>query len=190
MNPPPRAGASHATIFPYGPFAVGDGSSVMLGVQNEREWQAFCVQVLQMPDLAAHPDYARNAARNAARDPLRRLIEDCFARLDAATVTERLALARIAHARVNDLADLWAHPQLQARNRWRTVGSPAGDIPALLPPRVTRSAPPNWRRLSRSITARNHPKIFGASSMRIVTAKRVKARRTPPMSRNEAIPTS
>jgi itaconate CoA-transferase len=133
-DPPPRAGASHATIFPYGPFAVGDGSSVMLGVQNEREWQAFCVQVLQMPDLAAHPDYARNAARNAARDPLRRLIEDCFARLDAATVTERLALARIAHARVNDLADLWAHPQLRARKRWSQVDTEHGPVPALQPP--------------------------------------------------------
>jgi itaconate CoA-transferase len=133
-DPPPRAGASHATIFPYGPFAVGDGSSVMLGVQNEREWQAFCLQVLQLPDLAAHPDYASNAARNAARDPLRRLIEDCFARLDAATVTERLTQARIAHARVNDLADLWAHPQLRARKRWSRVDTEHGPVPALQPP--------------------------------------------------------
>ncbi|MEO8546260.1 MAG: CaiB/BaiF CoA-transferase family protein [Burkholderiaceae bacterium] len=132
--PPPRAGASHATIFPYGPFAVGDGSSVMLGVQNEREWQAFCLQVLGKPELAADPDYASNAARNAARDELRRLIEDCFASLDGVQVAQRLELARIAHARVNDMADLWEHPQLRARARWRSVDTERGPIAALIPP--------------------------------------------------------
>ncbi len=132
--PPPRAGASHATIFPYGPFGVGDGSSVMLGVQNDREWQAFCLQVLQMPELAADPVYASNAARNGARDHLRKLIEDCFAKLDAGQVAQRLEQARIAHARVNDLADLWSHPQLRARKRWTEVDTERGPVPALRPP--------------------------------------------------------
>jgi itaconate CoA-transferase len=97
---------------------------------------------LQMPDLAAHPDYASNAARNAARDRLRCLIEDCFARLDAATVAKRLEQARIAHARVNDLADLWDHPQLRARKRWSEVETEHGPVPALQPPGSPTDAAP------------------------------------------------
>jgi itaconate CoA-transferase len=134
--PPPRAGASHATIYPYGPFAVGDGSSVMLGLQNEREWPAFCSVVLQQPELAQDPRFCSNAGRSAAREALRAIIERCFAGLGAAQVTERLDAARIANARVNTMADVWAHPQLQARGRWTEVGSPAGPVPALLPPGV------------------------------------------------------
>jgi len=132
--PPPRAGASHATIFPYGPFAVGDGSSVMLAVQNDREWQSFCVQVMEAPELADDPLYRANAGRNAARDSLRKRIECCFAALTAEQVARRLDEARIAHARVNTMADLWSHPQLQARRRWTEVATENGPIPALLPP--------------------------------------------------------
>ena len=132
--PPPRAGASHATIYPYGPFAVGDGSSVMLGLQNEREWPAFCSVVLRQPALAQDPRFRRNAGRSAARDALRAIIEACFAELDAAQVTERLDAARIANASVNTMADVWVHPQLRARRRWSEVDSPVGPLPALVPP--------------------------------------------------------
>ncbi len=132
--PPPRAGASHATIFPYGPFALGDGTSVMLAVQNDREWQSFCVSVLQAPELAEDPRYRTNAGRNAERDALRQRIEQCFASLTSAKVAQRLDDARIAHAGVNTLADLWAHPQLRARGRWTEVDTEQGPIPALLPP--------------------------------------------------------
>lgn len=135
-EPPPRAGASHATIFPYGPFAVGEGASVMLAVQNDREWQSFCVQVLQAPELAEDSRYRANAGRNAARDVLRARIEACFATLTAEQVARRLDEARIAHARVNSMADLWSHPQLRARRRWTEVGSESGPIPALVPPGI------------------------------------------------------
>ena len=140
--PPPRAGASHATIYPYGPFAVGDGSSVMLGLQNEREWPAFCSVVLQQPELAQDPRFRSNAGRNAERDALRTIIESCFARLAAAQVTERLDAARIANARVNTMADVWAHPQLRARGRWMEVDSSAGRLPALAPPGFDAAAAP------------------------------------------------
>jgi itaconate CoA-transferase len=131
---PPRSGAAHATIYPYGPFPAGDGGIVMLGLQNEREWQVFCTRVLERPELATDPRFASNAARTAARDALRELIVTAFADLDAAQVTARLDAAQIANARVNTMADVWAHPQLQARRRWVEVGTPAGPVPALLPP--------------------------------------------------------
>ncbi|CAB5682766.1 Formyl-coenzyme A transferase [Delftia tsuruhatensis] len=132
--PPPRTGASHASIYPYGPFEAGDGGTVMLGLQNEREWKAFCDHVLQQPALATDPRFDSNARRNAHRDELAALILAVFAALDAAQVVERLEQAGIANARVNDMAGLWAHPQLAARQRWRSVATPAGPVRALLPP--------------------------------------------------------
>lgn len=134
--PPPRTGASHASIYPYGPFVAGDGRTVMLGLQNEREWKAFCDTVLQQPEVATDARFDSNAQRNAHREALQALILQTFAALTAAQVVERLEAAGIANARVNDMADLWQHPQLQARQRWRTVGTPAGEVPALLPPGV------------------------------------------------------
>ncbi len=131
---PPRTGASHATIYPYGPFLAGDGGSVMLGLQNEREWVKFCEVVLQQPELASDPKFNTNSLRNQNRRLLEQLILDVFANLTAAQVIQRLDDAPIANARMNTMADLWAHPQLQARGRWTEVDSPVGPMPALLPP--------------------------------------------------------
>lgn len=131
--PPPRSAASHATIYPYGPFPAGDGGTVMLGLQNEREWRGFCDKVLLQAGLASDARFDSNARRNENREALRAIIVETFAALSSAQVLERLDMAQIANARMNDMAGLWAHPQLKARDRWRQVGSPAGDIPALLP---------------------------------------------------------
>jgi crotonobetainyl-CoA:carnitine CoA-transferase CaiB-like acyl-CoA transferase len=133
-EPPARMGASHATIYPYGLFPAGDGKTVLLGLQNEREWKAFCAVVLRRPGLAEEERFSSNFRRNAARDELRRIIVDCFAALTAEQVVARLKDARIANARANDMHDVWTHPQLQARGRWREVGSERGPVPALLPP--------------------------------------------------------
>ena len=133
-EPPPRAGASHATIYPYGPFLAGDGKQVMLGLQNEREWQVFCDKVLRQPELARDARFETNAKRSAARPALQALIEGEFAKLSAEQVIARLEDAQIANAQVNTMADVWAHPQLAARQRWVEVNTPAGLVPALLPP--------------------------------------------------------
>jgi crotonobetainyl-CoA:carnitine CoA-transferase CaiB-like acyl-CoA transferase len=133
-EPPPRSGASHATIYPYGPFATGDGKTVMLGLQNEREWEAFCGRVLRQPALADDPRFASNAARSAQREVLHTLIAEAFAALTVDQVVQRLDDAQIANAKVNTMREFWEHPQLAARERWREVGSPVGPLPALLPP--------------------------------------------------------
>jgi itaconate CoA-transferase len=135
-SPPPRAGAAHATIYPYGPFPAGDGKTVMLGLQNEREWELFCTKVLLQPELAKDPRFSSNAVRTAARQELRQMIVDVFSRLTAEQVIERLDSAQIANAHMNDMHDLWQHAQLKARERWVEVGTPAGPMPALLPPGV------------------------------------------------------
>jgi itaconate CoA-transferase len=133
-SPPPRAGAAHATIYPYGPFPAGDGKIVMLGVQNEREWAAFCAAVLEQPELAGDPRYASNALRTAARDELQPRLVARFAQMTSAQLIAKLDAAQIANARVNDMHEVWQHPQLAARRRWTEVATPAGPIPALLPP--------------------------------------------------------
>ena len=134
--PPPRAGAAHATIYPYGPFPAGDGKTVMLGLQNEREWTLFCAKVLRQPDLAIDPRFNSNAARTAARAELAAIIATEFSSLSAEEVIARLDDAQIANAHMNDMHNLWEHPQLKARGRWVEVDTPAGPMPALLPPGV------------------------------------------------------
>ena len=145
--PPPRTGASHATIYPYGPFPTGDGHTVMLGLQNEREWVVFCDKVLGNAALATDERFSSNSRRNTARAALRAIIVDVFAGMTAAQVAARLDDAQIANAQLNTMADLWQHPQLAARGRWRTVGSPAGPIPALLPPGNWGPAPDDGPRM-------------------------------------------
>ena len=135
-TPPPRAGAAHATIYPYGPFPTGDGKTVMLGLQNEREWQEFCARVLKRPELANDERFASNARRVAARDQLHPIILAVFSHLDADAVVARLEEAQIANARMNSMPEVWAHPQLHARERWTEVETPAGSVPALRPPGV------------------------------------------------------
>lgn len=138
--PPPRAGAAHATIYPYGPFPTGGGDTVMLGLQNEREWALFCERVLQRPELAHEPRFASNSARTQDREALRAIIVEVFASLSAEQVIERLEAAQIANARMNDMHAVWQHEQLRARQRWTAVGTPAGPLPALLPPGVPDAA--------------------------------------------------
>lgn len=144
-EPPPRAGASHSTIYPYGPFPTGDGQTVMLGLQNEREWQVFCNQVLELPELAQDERFSANSRRSENREALRELIVQAFASLTAEAVIARLDEAQIANAHVNDMHGVWKHPQLAARQRWTSVGSPAGEIPALLPPGRNKSFTPQMQ---------------------------------------------
>ena len=132
--PPERAGASHATIFPYGPFRAGDGRSVMLGLQNDREWLAFCEKVLQNSLLANDARFKTNALRSANRAELTGLIEQAFSGFSAAQVATKLNEADIANANMNNMHDLWNHEQLRARNRWVPVDTPVGPLPALKPP--------------------------------------------------------
>jgi formyl-CoA transferase len=134
QQPPQRNGAAHATIYPYGPFKAGDGRVVMLGLQNEREWKLFCDIVLRSPELASDSRFDANVRRVENRAALKVVIEQTFASLTAQDVIARLDEAQIANASVNQIGDLWAHPQLHARQRFSTIGSPAGELQALLPP--------------------------------------------------------
>lgn len=131
---PPRTGASHAAIAPYGPYRCGDGGVVFLGIQNEREWERFCSEVLGRPALADDPRFADNPSRVRNRRALGEEIEAVFGGLSSGEVEERLEASGIANARLRDVAGLIGHPQLEARDRWREVGSEAGPLRALLPP--------------------------------------------------------
>ncbi len=131
---PPRSGASHPAIYPYGPFPTGDGKIVMLGLQNEREWVIFCEKVLHRPEVAKDPRFTSVAKRSAARKELDEIIFEVFSTLTIEEVVKRLDEAPIANSRLNDMHDLWAHQQLKDRNRWVEVKSSVGMLPALYPP--------------------------------------------------------
>ena len=133
-TPPARSGASHPTIAPYGPHRAGDGSEVIFGLQNEREWATFCTEVLRRPELARDERFASNSRRVEHRAELTRVIEAGFAPLRAEEVRQRLDAAGIANGKLNSVAAVMDHPQLAARRRWREVGTSAGTVKALLPP--------------------------------------------------------
>jgi itaconate CoA-transferase len=131
---PPRSGAYHATIVPYGPFRAGDGGTVFLSVQNEREFAAFCDRVLRKPELKADGRFSSSPARFRNREAMHAEIDAVFLQLEGSEIIRRLEAADIANARLNDMQGFWAHPQLEARGRWAKVGSPAGELDALRPP--------------------------------------------------------
>lgn len=140
--PPPRSGASHAAIFPYGPFRTGDGDHVLFAVQNAREWEVLCRDVLDQPDLIEDARFASTSARSEHRQELRTIIETAFADMECEGVARKLDAARIANARMRDMAGLWHHPQLAARGRWRQVDTETGAVPALSPVTVPSGTVP------------------------------------------------
>ncbi len=133
-TPPPRTGASHAAIAPYGPFSCGDDKQVFLGIQNQREWTVFCDSVLRQPDLAEDPRFSSNSRRVSHRADLTEAINAIFDTMTSEEVTGRLDSVSIANARLRDLLELAAHPQLEARGRWSQVDSPVGPLRTLIPP--------------------------------------------------------
>lgn len=133
-SPPPRSGAEHASIAPYGPHRAGDGAQVFIGVQNEREWAALCEHVLGRPDLASDPRFCTNPRRVEHRSELTSLLESALAHLTAQQVSDLLEQVGIANARMRTMAEFGEHPQLEARDRWREVDSPVGPVRSMLPP--------------------------------------------------------
>jgi itaconate CoA-transferase len=131
---PPRTGASHAAIAPYGPFECGDGETIFLGLQNEREWERFCEVVLERPALADDERFESNSERVENVDALRQAIEGILAQLSSEEAIERLDEAKIANARMRNVRGFLDHPQLEARDRWKEVGSSVGPLHALVPP--------------------------------------------------------
>ncbi|MDN5915266.1 MAG: CoA transferase [Pseudonocardia sp.] len=131
---PVRAGASHATITPYGPVTTATGEVVNLAVQNEREWVLFCVVVLEQPELATDPRFAGGSARQAHRDELDVIVSDVFAGLGVDEAQRRLDEAGIANARQRTMEEFAEHPQLAARDRWRDTDTPAGPVRMPIPP--------------------------------------------------------
>ncbi|MDO5651152.1 MAG: CaiB/BaiF CoA-transferase family protein [Moraxella sp.] len=132
-SPPPRTGASHATIYPYGYFKVAD-STIIFGLQNEREWEQFCTIVLQDSTLATDTRFDQNSKRSANRDALNIIIDSTLGKLTLQEATQRLDTAKIAYAKVNTVGDVWQHPQLLARQRFVKIHSSAGQLLACLPP--------------------------------------------------------
>jgi itaconate CoA-transferase len=131
---PPRTGAHHATIVPYGPFKAGDGRTVFLSIQNEREFERFCDVVLLNSALKTDSRFSGGPARSGNREAMHAEIDKVFLKLNAEEIIARLEKAGIANAKLNSMQEFWDHPQLAARDRWTEIGSPGGTIRATKPP--------------------------------------------------------
>lgn len=140
----PRTGASHAAIAPYGPYATGDGRTILFSIQNQREWERFCMEVLEKPGVASDARFADNTRRVQNRTALQDEIESVFAGMTASQVAERMEQGQIAYAQLRDLEGFWEHPQLLARGRVAEVESPEGTLPALLPATTSEAWPPRF----------------------------------------------
>jgi itaconate CoA-transferase len=131
---PPRSGPYHSTIVPYGPFKAGDGETVFLSVQNDREFVAFCEKVLNNPLLIRDPRFSSSPARFRNREAFHEEVHKVFRELESEDIVARLEAADIANARLRDMQQFWHHPQLAARGRWAKVGIPGDEIDMLKPP--------------------------------------------------------
>ena len=131
---PPRTGAHHATIAPYGPFRAGDGGTVFLSIQNEREFERFCDVVLGKPALKSDARFSNGPTRAKHRDALHTEIHAVFSGKTSKQIIELLESSGIANAKLNSMQEFWDHPQLEARERWCEIGSPAGPLAAMKPP--------------------------------------------------------
>jgi crotonobetainyl-CoA:carnitine CoA-transferase CaiB-like acyl-CoA transferase len=133
-EPPRRTTLGHPVITPYDAYPTADGVDVVIGVQNDRGWAALATGVLERPDLVTDPDYATNQARVRNRGKVDALVAETTSRMPREELLRRLDEAGVPNASLNDGHGLVAHPQLAERDRWREVGSPVGDLRAILPP--------------------------------------------------------
>lgn len=140
---PERTGSDHASIYPYGAFVTIDKKVIMLGIQNEREWTAFCESVLNRPELASDPRFAKNVSRSTNRAALKEIIEEKFSHFTSEEVATKLDQAQIAFANVNDMPEVWNHPQLHALNRLIDTDTPQGTVKSFKPPGNNSSYEPS-----------------------------------------------
>lgn len=133
-EPPARSGADHASIYPYGAFASADGKTLMLGLQNEREWEVFCRDVIEQGNLFTDPRFNSNALRSQNRKELKDIIQTVFTGLNESSLVDKLNAAQIAFANVNDMQAVWNHPQLNALNRLIITDTPEGEVSSFKPP--------------------------------------------------------
>ena len=143
-SPPPRSGANHASIAPYGPYATGDGRSILFAIQNQREWERFCADVLERPEIASDDRFTDNSRRVQNSAVLRQEIESVFAGLTVEEAAARMERAQVASAELRDVGEFWQHPQLAARGRVGEVASPVGPLPALQPATTSEAWPPRF----------------------------------------------
>jgi crotonobetainyl-CoA:carnitine CoA-transferase CaiB-like acyl-CoA transferase len=135
-------GMSSPAVAPYGAYPTRDGQTVVLGTTNDREWQRLATAIIDRPDLAEDPRFATNTGRCEHRELLNEAIGSWCGQQDLAYIQKTTDDAGIGNSRYNLPSEVVGHPQLRARDRWRQIATPAGEVPSLLPPPVISSFVP------------------------------------------------
>ena len=138
---PGRVGLNHPSIAPYGAYACKGGEQVVISIQNNREWENFCEQVLQRPEFVDAPAYCNNVDRCTNRPALDQEINGVFGQMERADLLQRLQQAKIAFGSVNSVADLAQHQQL----RRTSVATPSGTVELVAPPVIVEREQPSLR---------------------------------------------
>ncbi|WAM12041.1 CaiB/BaiF CoA transferase family protein [Rhodococcus sp. JS3073] len=135
---PEPVGMGSPMVAPYGAYPTADGLTAVLGTTSDREWRRLAADLLGRPDLADDPRYARNDDRVRERTALDAIVAAWCAQRTLAEIQQSADAAGIGNARLNGIRGLAEHPQLAARGRWRNVDTPAGPVPALVPPALAQ----------------------------------------------------
>ena len=120
---PKRMGAAHPTLVPYQAFMCNDGKYINVAVGSERIWGRFC-QGMGREDLKDHPDYATNSVRVNHRGAMVSMLQEIFLTRPVAEWVEDLQAANVPCGPINDLADVFADPQVLARNMYLEMAHP------------------------------------------------------------------
>ena len=138
---PARLGLRHQYITPYGPYLAGDGKYVGVACASQADWEIFCREVVQRPDLLEDERFKTTEARRTHRDALEAIIQTIFLERYSIEWLKRLEAARLPYGSVNGVAEVLAHPQLAARHMIREIDSPVGRVPVLATPLHLSASP-------------------------------------------------
>ena len=120
---PKRMGAAHPTLVPYQAFMCNDGKYINVAVGSERIWERFC-KGMGREDLRDHPDYATNSVRVNNRGAIVSMLQEIFLTRPVTEWVEDLQAANVPCGPINDLADVFADPQVLARNMYLEMPHP------------------------------------------------------------------
>jgi len=144
---PPRMGMRHNYVTPYGPYLARNGKYVNVAVATAKDWEVFCQEVIERPDLLKDTRFAAMEGRRKNRAILEEEIEKLFLERDHTEWLQRLKKAQLPYGEVRGIAEVLAHPQAVARKLIREVDSPVGKVPVVGNPLRLSNSPARYDRI-------------------------------------------
>lgn len=139
---PKRFGLRHQYITPYGHYLASDGKYFGVVCASPADWEIFCKDVIERPDLLTDPRFRDTPARRAHREELDEVLVPIFQERPSTEWMARLDKVRLPYGRVNTVGEVLDHPQMKAREMIQEIDSPVGRIPVMASPLHLSDSPP------------------------------------------------